>query len=305
VTPGATALGDPYSSGVNVVTIGHFLDAVGDSFLAAPPGFGMYVGPTGRLRHTDHDGLRDVASGARGSAFEVDEASVFANASYDLPGTTFGGHLRIAGLAGYGYLTQDFDIPGNWQTDVDMAVFGGSALWNSGSFYTLSQIIGLHGEADAQSPDGPYSYDVAGYFTNSVIGNTFDLAGAWKFDLRGGIGHYDVATDHFALAGGGTVKAGAEAWTGTLTGTLFTLTEVGGGTLRPYLLAAYKTAFDEDIDVRGDAAQSLEQATDYGRAELGFDYVEGAMSYGAAGYGEFSADETTFGLRLGASVKLQ
>ena len=82
-------------------------------------------------------------------------------------------------------------------------------------------------------------------------------------------------------------------------------TEVGGGTMRPYLLASYKTAFDEDIDVRGDAAQSLEQATDYGRAELGFDYVEGAMSYGAAGYGEFSADETTFGLRLGASIKLQ
>jgi hypothetical protein len=305
VTPGGPSLGDPYVPGANVGTIGQFLEAVGGSFLAPPPGFGMYVGPTGRLRHTEHDGLRDTATGARGSAFDVDEASVFANASYDLPGTTFGGNLRIAGLAGYGYLRQEFNLPGSVETDVDMAIYGGSALWSSGSFYTLSQIIGLNGEADGRDADGAYAYDVSGYFTNSVIGNTFDLAGAWKFDLRGGVGHYDVATDHFALAGGDTVKASAEAWTGTLTGTLFTLAEVGGGTLRPYLLAAYKTAFDEDIDVRGDVAQSLEQATDYGRAELGFDYVQGAMSYGAAGYGEFSADETTFGLRLGASIKLQ
>lgn len=300
---------DPYVPAVSISTIGQFLDGASETLIGQQlhfgTAFGAFVEPTGRLRHTDHDGLRDSASGARGTAFEVDEASVYASASYDLPGTYFGGRVRVNGLAGYGHLTQDSVLPGGFKAAVDFAVYGASYLWSSGSFYTLSQIIGLSGDADARDANGRYGFDVAGYVTNSVVGNTFDAPGSWKFDLRGGIGHYDVSSDRFLVPGTAqSTKAGAEAWNATLTGTLFTLIDLDGGVIRPYLLGSYKHVFDEDITTSGALPASFEQAEDYGRAEVGFDYVQGAMTYGAAGYTEFSADQETYGLRLGASVKL-
>lgn len=310
VTPvGPTVLADPYTPAVSVSTVGQLGSAAGDTFIGQQlnfgAGFGAFVGPTGRLRHTDHDGLRNAATGARGSAFEVDEGSVFGSASADLPGTYWGGRVRVSGLAGYGRLEQDSVLPGGFSAEADLGIFGASVLWSSGSFYTLSQIIGLDGDADARDANGEYGFDVAGYVTNSVVGNTFDAPASWKLDLRAGLGHYDIASDRFLIPGAAeTSKAGAEAWNASLTGTLFTIMNLQGGVLRPYLLGSYKHVFDEDIRTSGALAGSYEQARDFGRAEAGFDYVQGAMTYGAAGYGEFSADEETYGLKIGASVKL-
>lgn len=297
-----------------VSSVGQNVSAIGEGFvqlqLNSVAGIGTFASPTGRLRHTEHDGLVEKSTGARTTGFDIDEGSVFGNVSYDLPGTYFGGRVRVNGLAGYDRLTQDIDGNGG-STDIDAFIYGGSYLWTQGSFYSMSLIIGVTGNADARTAGalaggGKYDYDVSGYFTNSVIGYTFDLQGPWKFDVRGGLGHYDVETNHFDFANNlGTIKGVAEAWNASITGTLFTTFDYNGGTMRPYVLAAYKNVFDEDIKIKGDTPAEFEQANDFGKVELGFDYVQGIYTYGAAGYTEFSSDETTIGARLGVSVKLQ
>jgi hypothetical protein len=305
-------------SAAGAAAVGANLAAIGEGFVQQQLniGLGGFASPTGRLRHTEHDGLVETTTGSRTNGFEVDEGSVFANASYDLPGTYFGGKVRVNGLLGYNRLSLDSDrAPGETvagKTDIDAFIYGGSYLWSQGSFYSMTLIIGVSGDADAfaaggVAPGGSYSYDVSGYFTNSVIGYTFDWPGdGWKFDLRGGLGHYDVHTNTFEFANAaGTIKGSTEAWSGSITGTLFTLVEYNGGTMRPYILASYKNVFDEDIKVRGDFAADFKQADDFGKVELGFDYVQGIWTYGAAGYTEFSSDESTIGARLGVSVKLQ
>ncbi|MCC7251898.1 autotransporter domain-containing protein [Hyphomicrobium sp.] len=295
--------------------LGSGLSAIGEGFASQQinvgAGIAGFASPTGRLRHTSHDGLVEKSTGLRTQGFEIDEGSVFGNVSYDLPGTYFGGKVRVNGLAGYNRLSQDIDTSGA-KTDIDAFIYGGSYLWSKGSFYSMSLIIGLSGEADGveSTVGSKYSYDVSGYFTNSVIGYTFDWPGTgWRFDLRGGLGHYDVSTDSFTFVNNpaaGKIKGVAEAWSGSITGTLFTLVETdGGGVLRPYVLASYKNVFDEEIEVKGDFVAEFEQADDFGKVELGFDYVKGALTYGAAAYTEFSEDEKTIGARLGVSVKLQ
>jgi hypothetical protein len=295
-----------------ISSIGQNLSAIGDAFanqqLNFGGGLGGFVTPTGRLRHSEHDGLIDKGTGLRTVGFETDEGSVFANGSYDLPGSYFGGKVRVSGLLGYDRLKQDADFD-LFKTDIDAFIYGGSYLWSKGSFYSMSLIIGVSGEADAVtgSPGGgKYNYDVSGYFTNSVMGYTFDLRSGWKFDLRGAVGHYDVGTNSFQLANGnGTIKGTSEAWNASLTATFFTIMELEGGVARPYLALSYKNVFDEDIDVKGDFTASFEQADDFGKVEFGLDYVTGPMTYGAAAYTEFSEDESTIGLRLGASYKFQ
>lgn len=297
-------------AGGGVSAIGSTLSGLGDSMVQQQLNFGggmaTFVTPTGKLRHSSHDGLRVKGTNLRTTAFETDEGSVFANGSYDLPGTYFGGKIRVSGLAGYDRLVQKAD-DGTFKTEIDAFIYGGSYLWSQGSFYSMSLIIGVSGEADAVNGAGSYSYDVSGYFTNSVIGYTFNMPGAWKFDLRGNLGHYDVSTSRFELPvnSGLFLKGASEAWNAGITGTIFTIIDVGGGVMRPYLLASYRNVFNEDIDVKGDFEASFEQANDFGKFEFGFDYVQGILTYGAAGYTEFSADENTFGARLGVSVKLQ
>ncbi|HML41377.1 MAG: hypothetical protein JNN24_17085 [Hyphomicrobium zavarzinii] len=295
--------------------VGANLSAIGEGFVQQQLniGFGGFTSPTGRLRHTEHDGLTEKSTGIRTNGFEIDEGSVFANGSYDLPGTYFGGKVRVNGLLGYNRLSLDLDrAPGDvtaGKTDIDAFIYGGSYLWSQGSFYSMTLIIGVSGDADAidSLSGGRYSYDLSGYFSNSVMGYTFDWPGnGWKFDLRGALGHYDIHTDRFAFANGlGTIKGVSEAWSGSITGTLFTVFDYNGGTMRPYILASYKNVFDEDIKVKGDFVAEFEQANDFGKVEVGFDYVQGILTYGAAGYTEFSSDESTFGGRLGVSIKLQ
>lgn len=297
-----------------VAGTGAQLQALGEGFVQqqlnlSPGGFAT---PTGRLRHTSHDGLKEKNVGFRTLAYDIDEGSVLGNVTYDLPGTYFGGKVRINGLIGYGWMTQDSDSPApgvvGHKTDIDSFFYGGSYMWSQGNFYTLSMIIGVSGEADGRGVGGlAYDYDLSGYFTNSVVGYTFQLPDTWRFDLRGALGHYDVSTDRFLApdATPGIIKGVAEAWTLSLTGTLFTIIEVDGGVMRPYILGAYKRVVDEDIEIKGDFVAEYEQAKDYGRVELGMDYVHGMLTYGASTYTEFSADESTFGARLGVSVKLQ
>ena len=296
--------------------VGSNLMAVGEGFVQQQLNVGAGItgiaSPTGRLRHTSHDGLKEKATGARTGSFDIDEGSVFANVAYDLPGTYFGGKVRVNGLLGYNRLLQRFDV-GGAKTDIDAFLYGGSYLWSKGSFYSMSLIIGVSGEADATTPGGAagggsYDYDVSGYFTNSVMGYTFDWPGnGWRFDLRGALGHYDIDTNRFEFAANNLrIKGVAEAWSASVTGTLFTLVELdGGGVMRPYFLASYKNVFDEEIEIKGDAVGQFEQATDFGKVEIGFDYVQGMLTYGAAAYTEFSSDENTIGARLGVSVKLQ
>lgn len=306
-------------AGSGTSAVGANLAGIGEAFvqqqLNVGAGIAGFASPTGRLRHTEHDGLKDKATGTRTSGFDIDEGSIFANVSYDLPGTYFGGKVRINGLVGYNRLSQDFDTPGA-KTDIDAFIYGGSYLWSRGSFYSMTLILGVTGDADARAAGaestggaggGDYGYDISGYFTNSVIGYTFDWPGnGLRFDLRGGLGHYDVDTNRFKFAATDLrIKGVAEAWNASITGTLFSIVNYGDGTLRPYILASYRNVFDEDIEIKGDVLAEFEQANDFGKVELGFDYAQGALTYGAAAYTEFSADESTVGARLGVSVKLQ
>lgn len=265
---------------------------------------GTFVGPTGRLRRTSHDGLRVNGIARRASEFEVDEGSVFANGSYDIPGTVLGGRGRISGLVGYTRLEHEDIVI---RTDIDSVVYGGSYLWSSGQFYAMTLVIGLSGEAEGSDGLDRFDYDVHGFFTNAVAGYTFNLAGATKLDVRAGVGYYDMKATSFVLPRFTSEAMGgfSEAWNASITGTLFTLIETGGGTMRPYILASYKNVFDEEIRATGALEASFTQADDYGKAEVGFDYATGLVTYGAAAYTEFSADENTFGARLGISVKLQ
>lgn len=300
--------------------VGQSLQGIGESFVqqqlsTVPVG----ASPTGRLRHTSHDGMRDKISGTRRLGYEIDEGSVFGNVMYDLPGTYFGGKVRINGLIGYGWLDQKGDnVPGapgvpTFSSNINSLFYGGSYMWSQGSFYTMSMIIGVSGDVDGIGVGGAsYAHDLSGYFTNSVVGYTFQLPGPYKFDLRGSLGHYDVSSDRFrapdnqAVGLNPMIKSSSEAWSGSITGTLFTLVEIdGGGVMRPYILGSYKNVFDEDIEIKGDFVGSFDQANNYGKVELGFDYVAGMMTYGAAVYTELSADESTIGARLGASIKLQ
>ena len=308
-------------AGSGTAATGQQLQSIGEGFVQqqlnlAPGGF---ASPTGRLRHTSHDGMRDKVSGFNTLAYDIDEGSVLGNVNYDLPGTYFGGKVRINALVGYGWMTQDSARPAagvvGHKTDIDSVFYGGSYMWSQGNFYTLSMIIGVSGEADGRGVGGVgYDYDLSGYFTNSVVGYTFQLPDTWRFDLRGALGHYDVSTDRFrapdnqnpgAFPNGAIIKGVSEAWSLSLTGTLFTVLEVDGGVLRPYILGGYKRVVDEDIEIKGDFTADFEQAHDYGRVELGMDYVQGNLTYGASTYTEFSADENTIGARLGVSVKLQ
>jgi hypothetical protein len=294
----------------NVVTqLGSSLTAIGDAMVNQQLNFGAFsafVAPTGRVRHTEHDGLTIKGLGTSTGEFKTDEGSVFANASYDLPGTYFGGKIRVSGLLGYNGLTQD-DEAKSFKNEIDAFIYGGSYLWSQGNFYSMSLIIGLSGEADGRNIGGKYNYDVDGYFTNSVMGYTWDMAGGWKFDTRVNLGHYDIEGDRFAIPtlGGLAIEGSAEAWNGGIKGTVFTIIEMGGGVARPYLAASYKNVFDEDIKVRGDFTADFDQDDNYGLLEAGYDFVQGPWTYGAAVYTEFSGDQDTVGGRLGVSVKLQ
>lgn len=288
-------------------SLGQTLQSLGESFVQQQLSFGAlgaFAGPTGRLRHTAHDGLRVKGINRRTSEFEVDEGSVFANGSYDLPGTVFGGRVRVSGLVGYTRLEQEDNVI---KTEIDSAIYGGSYLWSKGQFYTMALVIGLHGEAHGSDGLDAFDHDVHGYFANAVAGYTFDLMGGTRFDLRAGLGRYDVETGSFVIERftGEAMKGFSDASHASLTGTLFTLIETGGGTMRPYVLASYKNVFGETIRTVGALDASFSQADDYGKVEFGFDYGAGRVTYGGAAYTEFSADETTFGARLGLSVKLQ
>jgi hypothetical protein len=290
------------------------LSAVGDSFvqqqlnMGGIGAFGTFASPTGKLRHSDHGGLTEIGSGGFVTeGFETSEGSVFANGTYDLPGTTFGGHVRLSALAGYDRLNQKSDSA-SFKTEIDSFIYGGSYLWSSGSFYTMSLIIGLAGDAEGSNAGGTYDYGLSGYYSNSVVGNTFDL-GALKFDARLGLGHHDINGGSFVVPGTITVlKGDTSAWNGSFTGTLFTIVTMDNGAVaRPYILGSYKHVFDEDIDITSSAGTvlSYDQADDYGKVEFGFDVVQGPVTFGTAIYTEFSNDETTVGGRVGASFKLQ
>jgi hypothetical protein len=293
----------------NVATqLGSSLAGIGDALVNQQlnvGGFAAFVAPTGRLRHTNHDGLTIKGGGGTTPAFETDEGSVFGNASYDLPGTYFGGKVRVSGLLGFDGLTQD-DEAKTFKNEIDAFIYGGSYLWSKGNFYSMSLIIGLTGEADGQNAGGKYNYDVDGYYTNSVMGYTFDMAGGWKFDARVNLGSYDVDGDRFTIPGTATTINGhAEGWNAGIKGTVFTIMEMGGGVARPYLAAGYKNVFSEDIEVRGSFTADFEQDNNYGLVEAGYDFVQGPWTYGAAIYTEFSGDQDTVGGRLGVSLKLQ
>jgi len=295
-------------AGAAVTAIGDSLGALGDQMVNTQlnvGGFAGFITPTGRLRHTNHDGFVDEATKQRGPAFEIDEASFYGNGSYDMPGTYFGGKVRISGLLGYNTLTQDNDAK-TFKNEIDAFIYGGSYLWSSGKFYSMSVLIGVTGENEGQNGGGTYSYDLSGYFSNSVIGYTFDLSGPVKFDLRGNIGHYDIDGDRFVIPGTtDTMKGSAEGWNAGIKGTVFTIIDMNGGVARPYLAFAYKNVFDEDIELTGTFTGKLDQDDNYGLAEAGYDFVQGPWTYGAAIYTEFSGDQDTVGGRVGLSLKLQ
>lgn len=84
---------------------------------------GIGVSPSGRLRTSAHDGLKDNLGGKTFS-FDADEASAFANVVAGVPGTTLGGQVKFSGFVGYNSLS--LDIKSNHVKILDPNQFGGA-----------------------------------------------------------------------------------------------------------------------------------------------------------------------------------
>jgi outer membrane autotransporter protein len=335
----------------NAATGGSLADAVDQNqkdfidreVLGAPDGgaaFGVVASPTGRLRTSDHDGLKPI-SDTRFS-YETDEASLFANVAIAAPGTVLGGQLKFSGFVGYNWLSLDLksnavavlDPNQSGSAENDSFIVGGTVLWALQDTYALATIVGAWGETrlvdsvDDCFPGGcnvnRYEFDTTGFIGTVTAGKVFDLAGASgpKLDLRGSVAYIDSNADPFTnicKAGpgpaddcGGVVQDYTfSTWTGTASVTLFmNMTVQGSALFRPYIQGYVRQEWDYSNEIEatfpGGAIDhgAVDQSHTYGGVDAGLAYTLDKMTVGGAIYYEGSADEDTFGGRIGASWTL-
>jgi outer membrane immunogenic protein len=289
--------------------------------------------PTGRVRTSDHDGLK----GSVHYAFSTNEASTFGNIVVTVPGTVLGGQVKFSGLVGRNNVSLDLKSNAaialepnqSGSASNDSILVGGTALWARKSTYALATVVGTWGQTTlkdsvddcgyaAPSPTGcnhqRYNFNTAGFIGNVTAGNVFDLGGASgpKLDLRGSLGYAQNKGDSFKNIHGDRQNYTFSTWTGTGAATLFSnLTLPDNALLRPYLQGyvrqefGYRNSFmaiESDNIFLGNFLQT--QAHTYGGVDAGLTYTQGNTTVGAAIYYEASGDERTLGGRLGMSQKL-
>lgn len=298
---------------------------------AATSALGSGATPTGRLRSSEHDGVKPIDE--QSFSYQTEEASAFANAVYALPGTFLGGQVKIAGMVGGNHVdalvkSNSTAILAKFQHgrgDNNSLIAGGSLMWSSGSLYGLASVVGFRGSTTLDEtidtcPACPlkYSFDTAGVMASAIAGKVFDVPGlaGVKLDLRGSVDYIENKGDTF-LAQGGTFQQTYtfSTWSGTLGATLFSqIPTESGGVFRPYLQALvrqewnYKNqlvavAVADDPDNQAGTFKH-DQAHTYGGLSAGVTYQIERLTFGAGFYSELSSDERSVGGRLGASYLL-
>jgi hypothetical protein len=290
---------------------------------------GAGASPTGRLRASDHDALKTTASDRYD--WDTREASAFGTFIYQVPGTVLGGQMKLTGVAGQNWLSLKMKSNSQFQLDPtqsgrasnDSFLFGGSALWSQKNTYVMGTVIGFMGETDLKDaidhcpcpPVHRYKFDTSGYMGSLTAGNVFPLSKSPSgpmLDIRGLASYTQNTGDSFFNEFGDQQKYKFSMWTLTGSATLFSnIAMANSALLRPYVQTYVRQEVGYNNKLHfiesGGAPAGLvhyEQAHTYGGVDLGATYAVGNMTLGAAAYYDMSADDRTFGGRLGASWKL-
>jgi len=173
-----------------------FVDREGPGSSSRGSAIGIGTASTGRLRASDHDGLKP--STGQSFSWETDEASVFSNVVTTVPGTVLGGQLKLSAFAGQNWLSLDLKSnPGNV---LDPAQFGGaknesilvggSALWAAQGTYALVTVVGMWGETTLSDSIDDCTSPVACGAVSTLVGiGSGVISGLSK-------SHNAVACDH-------------------------------------------------------------------------------------------------------------
>lgn len=309
------------------------LGSAGGGGVGAATGIGAV--PSGRLRFSDHEALKTgKPPNLLNPNFDWDtrEASAFGTFVYSLPGTVMGGQVKLTGVVGQNWLSLKMKSNSVFQLDPDQSgkasneslLFGGSALWSQKNTYLMGTVIGFMGETELKDGidhcDDPcgvrrYSFDTSGFIGSFTAGNVFPLSKSPSgpmLDIRGVASYTQNIGDSFFNVAGDQQRYKFSMWTLTGSATLFSnITMANSALLRPYVQTyvrqelGYRSKL-HFIEAGGTPAglAHFEQTHTYGGVDVGMTYTLGKMTLGAAAYVDGSADELTFGGRLGASWKL-
>ena len=285
--------------------------------------------PTGRLRASEHEGIKPASDQAY--SYSTGEASAFANVVVPIQGKVLGGQVKFSALVGTNSV--DLKLRSNVHAALDpgqsasgtneLLLAGANILWSSQGTYTLASLIGFSGETkladkvDTCDTTGcslqRYKFNTSGFMATGAGGHVFNLAGPSgpKLDLRGSVAYIENKSDTYRSIFGFDQKYSFSTWAGTFGATLFTnVTMEGGGLLRPYVQAqvrqewAYRSVLVATdplgVDPRAGTFKHDQNHT-YGGLTTGVTYNLDRLTFGAAVYTEYSGDERTLGARLGAS----
>jgi outer membrane immunogenic protein len=288
--------------------------------------------PTGRLRTSDHDGLKPLTDTS--FSYRTREASVFGNIVYSVPETVWGGQLKLTGFVGQNQVSLDLKSNGIAILDPNQSgsasnaslIVGGTALWSQKNTYALATLVGTWGQTTLKDSvddcyQGPppacnhnrYNFNTTGFIGTVTAGQVFDLgnASAPKLDVRGSVRYTHNDGDRFSNVFGDQQKYWFSSWAGTVGATLFAnMSLENNALLRPYIQGyvrqewGYRSGFDFTLVGQPADTNRQDQAHLYGGVDAGLTYAIGNMTYGAAIYYEASGDERTLGGRVGMSVKL-
>jgi hypothetical protein len=311
------------------------LGSAGGGGVGAAIGIGAV--PSGRLRFSDHEALKNDAPPSPTNLrldWETREASAFGTFIYTVPGSVLGGQMKLTGVVGHNWLSLKMKSNSQFQLDATQSgkannesfLFGGSALWSQKNTYLMGTVIGFMGETELKDsidgcpcpPAHRYTFDTSGFVGSFTAGNVFPLSKSPTgpmLDIRGVASYTQNIGDSFfndAPNGGDQQKYKFSMWTLTGSATLFSnITMANSALLRPYVQTYVRQEVGYSSKLHfieaGGAPAGLvhyEQAHTYGGVDVGATYTQGKMTLGAAAYVDGSADELTFGGRLGASWKL-
>jgi outer membrane immunogenic protein len=318
-------------------------EAAGGTSTAGGAAAAVTVFPTGRLRASEHQGLRlrdPAGTGVTKSySYDTDEASAFANVNVSIPGTILGGQVKIGGLVGHNWLGLELKpnaianaphgaAPGQIGSAANESVlFGGSALWSRDSAYVLASLVGHWGEtrlvekidncvAPGSCQHDRYRYNTAGYMATLTAGKVFQLTNSKSgpmLDFRSSFAYSNNFGSRFVNVHGDDQAYTFSTKTVTSGVTLFAnMALQDNAVLRPYVNAyvrrewGYHNDFDAN-EFRGPALGQFfggDQAHVYGGLDAGISYVKNNVTVATAIYYERSTDEKTLGGRLGVSWKL-
>jgi hypothetical protein len=220
----------------------------------------------------------------------------------------------------------------------ESVLFGGTTLWSKGNTYALATVVGMWGDTsltdsidDCGLGDNDnicaahrYNFNTKGFIGTATVGQVFPLSGASgpMLDLRGSISYTQNIGDAFLnehapdppnpLQDPDLQKYKFSMWTATVGATLYAnIALQNSALLRPYVqgyirqeIAYRNKLMFLEAGTTDPGLVHYEQAHTYGGVDVGATYTQGKMTLGAAAYVDGSADELTFGGRLGASWKL-